>query len=295
VQGRTYGPLVLLPLLAGCHSGVLEPVGPVGAGERLMLLDSLAIMLAIVVPVIVATLVFAWWFRASNTRARHLPDWAYSGRLELMVWSVPAMVVLFLGGIGWAGAHIYDPPAALQSKTAPLDVQVVSLDWKWLFIYPTQGVASVGVLEVPAGTPIRFQLTSATVMNAFFAPRLGSMIYTMAGMVTRLNLQADKPGDYPGIAAQINGDGFSDMRFTVHAAPPAQFQAWVAAVKAKGGPLDGPAYAALAKPGPAPVETFGSVAPDLFGQIVAASAPGSNGAPVSSPLAAPGRPRADRG
>jgi cytochrome o ubiquinol oxidase subunit 2 len=260
-----------------------------------MLLDSLAIMLALIVPLILATLVFAWWFRASNTRAKYRPDWEYSGQLELMVWSVPAMIVLFLGGIGWAGAHLYDPPRELASKTPPLDVQVVSLDWKWLFIYPDQGVASVDALEVPAGTPIRFQLTSATVMNAFFAPRLGSMIYTMAGMVTRLNLQADTPGDYPGMAAQINGDGFSDMRFTVHAVPQAQFQAWVAATKAHGGVLDAGAYAVLAKPGVTGVETFAGVAPNLFTQIVAASAPGSNGAPVTSVLAAPAEPPAPRG
>ena len=128
-------PTLVIPiLLAGCSSGVLDPAGPVAAGERIILFNSLAIMLAIVVPTILGTLAFAWWFRAGNTRARYLPDWSYSGRVELLVWSVPALVVIFLAGVAWIGAHDLDPGKPLYSKTPPLNVQVVALDWKWLFI-----------------------------------------------------------------------------------------------------------------------------------------------------------------
>ena len=151
--------------------GVLDPQGPIGAAERLILLNATVIMLAVIMPVIVLTLGFAWWFRAGNTRARYLPDWEYSGRIEMVVWSIPALVIVFLGGMAWIGSHDLDPPKPLASATArPLEIQVVSLDWKWLFIYPEQGVASVNRLVVPAGTPLHFSITSAGVMNSFFVP-----------------------------------------------------------------------------------------------------------------------------
>ena len=185
---------VVLISLAACHTAVLSPAGPIGEGERTVLLDSLAIMLAIVVPTIVTILAFAYWFRASNTRARYLPEWEYSGRLELIVWSIPALVVFFLGGIAWISAHLLDPAEPLKSKAEPLEVEVVSLDWKWLFIYPRQGVASVNRMIVPAGVPLDLKITSASVFNVFFVPQLGSEIYAMYGMTTRLNLQADGPG-----------------------------------------------------------------------------------------------------
>jgi cytochrome o ubiquinol oxidase subunit 2 len=150
-------------------------------------------MLAIVVPTIAATFAFAWWFRASNARARYLPDWVFSGRIELIVWSIPLLVIMLLGGVAGIGSHDLDPAKPLTSDTPPFEVQVVSLDWKWLFIYPSHGVASVNQLVIPAATPIHFSLTSASVMNVFFVPQLGSMIYTMNGMTTQLNLQADSP------------------------------------------------------------------------------------------------------
>ena len=152
-------------------------------------------------PTIAATLAFAWWFRATNTRAAYLPDFAYSGRLELIVWAIPVLVIMLLGGVIWIGSHELDPAKPLASKTPPLDIQVVSLDWKWLFIYPNQGVASVNQLVLPAGVPIHFSLTSGSVMNAFFVPQLGSMIYTMNGMTTQLNLRADTPGTFPAFQA----------------------------------------------------------------------------------------------
>jgi len=204
-------------------------------------------MLMIVVPVVIATLAFAWWFRESNTKARYLPDWAYSGRVEFVVWAIPVLVILFLGGIAWIGSHELDPRKALPSRVRPLEVQVVSLDWKWLFIYPEQGVASVNQLVVPAGIPVHFSLTSASVMNAFFVPQLGTMIYTMHGMTTQLNLQADRPGVFHGLSSQYSGDGFSDMAFEMHAVPADQFAGWIGAARGAGPVLDEQGYAQLAR------------------------------------------------
>jgi len=259
-------------------SGVLDPQGPIAHAERLILLDSTAIMLVVAVPVIVATLVFAWWFRAGNIKATYRPDWAYSGRLEFIVWSIPALVVLFLGGIGWVSSHDLDPGKPLESEVAPIEVQVVSLDWKWLFIYPAQGIASVNRLVVPAGTPIHFRLTSATVMNSFFVPQLGSQIYTMAGMATQLNLEADKPGTYPGLSAQFSGDGFADMRFNVEAVTQAEFGEWADETKAKAPVLDDAAYADLARNSSAVAPAvYRAVQPGLFEAIVGMKTPQANG------------------
>jgi cytochrome o ubiquinol oxidase subunit II len=256
--------------LASCDEGVLGPHGPIGKAESIILYNATAIMLAVVIPVIVLTLAFAWWFRAGNTRARYLPDWEYSGRIEMIVWSIPALVIVFLGGIAWIGAHDLDPPHPIDSAAAPLDVDVVSLDWKWLFIYPNAGIASVNRLVVPVGTPVRFRLTSASVMNSFFVPQLGSQIYTMPGMTTRLNLEADQPGTYQGLSAQFSGDGFSDMRFELAAVSAEQYAAWLQTALAQGQILDPAAYQALARPSKAvaPV-TFAPVAPGLFDAISA--------------------------
>jgi cytochrome o ubiquinol oxidase subunit II len=271
--------LIALALpLAGCD-GVLDPRGPIGVSERLILIDSLAIMLVIVVPVIVATLGFAWWFRASNDRATYLPYWSFSGQLELIVWAIPALVITFLGGIAWFGSHALDPFRPLESKTAPVEIEVVSLDWKWLFIYPNDGVASVNQIGIPTGVPVHFKLTSSGVMNSFFVPQLGSQIYTMAGMTSQLSLQADQPGDYLGLSAQFSGDGFSDMRFVVHALAPDDYTKWIASAKAGGNALDTTAYAALARQfGNVQAATYHSVDPKLFDAIVDETAPPSGGA-----------------
>ncbi len=254
---------------AGCSRGVLDPHGPISAAEKTILLNSVGIMLTIVVPVIVATLGVAWWYRASNSRARYLPTWDYSGKIEIVVWSIPAMVILLLGGIAWVGSHDLDPARPIESKTPAIEIDVVSLDWKWLFIYPQQGVASVNRMVVPAGTPVSLTLTSATVMNSFFVPQLGSQIYTMAGMTTRLNLLSDRPGRYPGLSAQFSGDGFSGMRFVVDAVPESQFAAWVSGARKAGAPLGAQSYAALSRPSKyvTPI-TYSAVDPGLFDRIV---------------------------
>ena len=261
-------------LLSGCDFGVLSPAGPVGSADATIMMDSLVIMLAIVVPTIVAALGFAWWFRESNMRARYMPDFVYSGRIELVVWSIPILVILFLGGIIWVGSHELDPARPLRSVIKPMDVQVVSLDWKWLFIYPNQGVASVNDLVVPAGTPIHFYLTSASVMNAFFVPRLGSMIYTMNGMVTQLHLEASHVGDFHGLSAHFSGDGFPGMQFTLHSVSPAAFGEWVRAARSRGPALDAQAYNALAQQSTdVPPMTFRAVTPNLFHQIATQALP----------------------
>ena len=267
---------MFLPL-AGC-AGILDPAGPVGASEKVLLFDALGIMLAIIVPVIVATLAFAWWYRASNARARYQPDFAYSGQLELVVWGIPALVVLLLGGLGWVSSHQLDPYKPLPSKAPPLEVDVVALDWKWLFIYPGQGVASVNDVVVPAGVPVRFRITSASVLNTFFVPRVGSIIYAMNGMATEVNLQADKPGVLPGLSGHFSGDGFANMHFNLRAVPPAQFAQWVAATHAGGPVLDVPGYRALARQSLAEKPfTYRAVQPHLFEAVVTRAVPDGPG------------------
>jgi cytochrome o ubiquinol oxidase subunit 2 len=258
-----------LLLLGGCQSALLDPRGPVGRAEKLILVNSLAIMLAIVVPTIIATLVFAWWFRASNKRATYLPTWEFSGRIELVVWSIPLMVILLLGGVTWISSHDLDPARPLESESRAIDIQVVSLDWKWLFIYPDQRVAVVNELVVPAGVPLHFSLTSASVMNTFFVPQLGSMIYTMNGHATQLYLQADEPGSYYGRSAHFSGDGFSDMEFQLRAVSAAEFDAWVTSTRASARSLDTASYTRLMQQSiePRPL-MFSAVEPGLFDRIV---------------------------
>jgi cytochrome o ubiquinol oxidase subunit 2 len=264
--------------LAGCGRAQLQPAGPVSAAEREILFDSVVIMLAIVVPTIVATLAVAWWYRPSNRRARRQPDFVYSGRVEIVIWSIPALVVIFLGGIAWISSHDLDPAQPLPSHSAPLEVQVVSLDWKWLFIYPKLGIASVNELVVPAGVPLHLMVTSASVWNVFWVPQLGSMLYCMNGMAGNLYLQADRPGVYRGESAMISGDGFADMHFDTDALPQDRFQAWVAATRSSGPALDDQAYRGLLRQSVPPHPyTYRSVRAGLFADIVLQRLPQGEG------------------
>ena len=277
-------------VVASCQpEGVLDPKGPVSSAERLLLFNATAIMLVVVVPVILATLAFAWWYRASNPRATRDEDRSYEGRLEFVVWSIPALVVILLGGVIWIGSHQLDPQAPL-ANAKPLRVEVVALDWKWLFIYPDQGIAAVNQLVVPVATPVDFRLTSATVMNSFFVPQLGSQIYTMGGMTTHLNLMAQQPGEFPGFSANFSGDGFARMRFVVKAVPAGDFAGWVATTRAAGAVLDSAGYAALAKPSEAvPPATYRAVAPNLFERIVEQTAAGPEKTGVGTAWCPPAR------
>jgi cytochrome o ubiquinol oxidase subunit 2 len=268
---------------------VLNPQGPIATAERLLLFNATAIMLVVVVPVILATLGFAWWYRASNPRAGRVADEGYEGRIEFVVWSIPALIVILLGGVIWIGSHQLDPRAPIAAKPKPLPVEVVALDWKWLFIYPEQGIAAVNQLVIPVATPIEFRLTSATVMNSFFVPQLGSQIYTMGGMTTHLNLLADQPGEYPGFSANFSGDGFARMRFVAKAVAAGEFDAWVKAASQTGPVLDAAAYAQLAQPSEAvPPMTYRSVAPNLFERIIEQTTSGAAAIPRTSPHAAAG-------
>ena len=281
-RGSVLGLLCLV--LTSCSGGVLDPAGPVGEGDATILINATAIMLAIVIPTILLAFWMAWRYRASNTKAEYLPYWSYSGRIEAVVWSIPILTIMFIGGVIWIGSYKLDPFKPLSDKVPPLEVQVVSLDWKWLFIYPDQGIASVNQLVMPAGTPVRFSITSASVFNAFFVPRLGSMIYAMPGMVSQLHLQADKPEQLWGISAQFSGDGFSDMQFEVKSVPVADFTAWAKSARESGPVLDKTAYEALLhQTQRVPPSTYRAVDSGLFQDVATQKIPPGPGPQPGGP------------
>ena len=271
-------------LVSSCNRGILDPVGPVAGAEKQILINSTAIMLAIIIPTMIATVAVAFWFRRGNTKATYRPDWEYSGAIELVVWAIPALTIMLLGGIAWIGSHQLEPSRPLASAKPPLKVDVVSMDWKWLFIYPDQHIATVNQLVVPAGTPVSFRLTSATVWNVFFVPQMGTMIYTMPNMTTRLNLQADRQGVFEGRSAHFSGDGFPGMEFQVHSVAPQQFAAWAASAHGTGPVLDQRNYALLSQPTSyVKPMTFSNVAPGLFDAIATGHAPPPQQLPHSRP------------
>ena len=276
--------LISASMLGGCSEGVLDPKGPIAFAERQILFNATGIMLAIVIPVVIATLGVAFWFRASNERALYRPNFTYSGRIELLVWSIPLMTVLLTGTVAWIGAYDLDPPKPIAASTKPIKVQAISLDWKWLFIYPELGVASVNHLTIPVGTPVSFELTSSGVMNSFFVPQLAGQIYTMAGMATHLNLRADHSGTYRGMSANFSGDGFADMYFNVDVVAPDAFAQWVASTRSAGPVLDAQTYAALVKPSKAVAPfTYRSIANGLFASILSATSQTVEGLCVTYP------------
>jgi cytochrome o ubiquinol oxidase subunit 2 len=271
-------------LAAGCSGGVLDPVGPVGANDAEILINATLIMLGIIIPTILLAFWMAWRYRASNTKAQYLPNWSYSGRIEAVVWSIPILTIMFIGGVIWIGSYKLDPFKPLPSNVPPLEVQVVSLDWKWLFIYPQQGVATVNQLVVPAGTPVHFSITSGSVFNVFFVPRLGSMIYAMPGMVSQLSLQADRPVVLFGESAHFSGDGFSDMQFQVHSVPTAQFAAWVQSAKGSGAVLDRAAYTQLARQSQnVKPFAYGAIDPQIFHAVATQEIPPAPGPTPEGP------------
>jgi len=241
--------VLIAPLsLSGCDYALLNPAGPIGAEERSILLLATALMLIVVVPVILMTIAFAWRYRASNKAATYAPEWEHSNRIEVIVWLVPCVIISALAYVTWTTTHRLDPYRPLVSEAKPVEVEVVSLDWKWLFIYPDLKIATVNELAFPANVPVRFRLTSSAVMNSFFIPRLGTMIYTMPGMETKLSLMADQTGSFDGFSTNFSGDGFSGMNFTARSMSQEDFQAWVDKVRQTGSVLSHPAYRELAKP-----------------------------------------------
>jgi cytochrome o ubiquinol oxidase subunit II len=266
--------LSLLPalLLAGCDSPILNPKGQIGHDEKTLLITSVVLMLLVVIPVIVMTLAFAWRYRASNTKARYEPNWSHSTAIEVVVWSIPCMIILVLAVLTWRSSHALDPYKPLDSKVKPITIEAVALDWKWMFIYPEQGIATVNEIAFPVDTPLNFRITSDTVMNSFFIPHLGTQIYAMAGMETKLHLIANAPGDYFGLSANYSGHGFSKMAFTAHATDRAGFDAWVAKVKAAPKTLDQAEYQSLAanrnEKTQYPVTYYASVQDGLFKSLI---------------------------
>ncbi|WP_237442216.1 MULTISPECIES: ubiquinol oxidase subunit II [unclassified Saccharibacter] len=280
-------------MLSGCTVDLLQPGGPIGEGNRDMMVLEFAVMMCVVVPTCIATLVIAWKYRAANTKAEYKPKWAHSNVLEVFIWGIPVLIIAVLSCINFWSTHYYDPYKPLAQdmlkrehaeNTKPLEVQVVSLDWKWLFIYPEQGIATINELDVPTKTPLDLHITSDSVMTSFFIPQLGSQIYSMAGMETRLHLLARKPGSYRGEAAQYTGPGFSGMKFRAIAMPQEQFASWVENVRtgtsqfAEKDALDEKTYRRYATPpavsnevapAPAPVTYFSNVQSALFQHIIA--------------------------
>ena len=258
--------------LEGCSTSglrVLHPAGPIALSERNLISATIGLMLVVVVPVLVMTVWFAWRYRASNLQATYAPEWDESPRLSLTFWLIPGIIVIILGWLAWISTHKLSPYQPIDGGIKPLTVEVIALDWKWLFIYPEQDIASVNELTLPVGRPIRFDITSDTVMSSFFIPRLGGQVYAMAGMETKLNLLANRPGTYFGENTQYSGRGFPYQFFRAVALPQDGFEAWVKHVKVLGRPLDGPKYAKLAKPSVRnPVVFYSSVKPHLFGDVV---------------------------
>jgi cytochrome o ubiquinol oxidase subunit 2 len=272
--------LLLLPLaqLAACNTVVMKPSGDIAAQQADLIVVSIVLMLLIVVPVIALIIIFAWRYRKNNTAAKYTPDWDHSTRLELVIWGAPLLIIIALGLITWISTHLLDPYRPLSrldaarpipADTKTLEVQVVALDWKWLFIYPEQGIATVNELVTPVDVPVHFTITASTVMNSFYIPALAGQIYAMPGMQTQLNAVLNKPGTYEGFSANYSGAGFSGMRFKYHGKDAAGFADWVKSVKAAGGSLDRTIYQQLEKPSEKdPVRRYSAVEDELFNAIV---------------------------
>ena len=263
-------------LLSGCSTGVFDPSGRVGADERAVILIAAGLMLVVVIPVIGMTIAFAWRYRASNDSGAYAPQWAQSDKIEAIVWLVPCAIVVALAALTWMSAHRLDPYRPIPSAHRPITIEVVALDWKWLFIYPDLNIATVNEVAFPVNDPVTFHVTSNSVMNSFFIPQLGSQIYAMAGMETRLNLIADEAGTYDGISANYSGAGFSDMKFKAMALRGADFDKWVDEVRESAKKLDDNTYSKLAlSHHKAKVTYFSSADPHLFRDVLHSYASGS--------------------
>ncbi len=267
-----------LALLGGCHALLLNPPGDVARQQSDTMIISTGIIALIIVPVMIAIAVVAWRYRASNSKVRYEPDWEESPRLELVIWALPVLIILAVGAISWIGTHKLDPYRSLDriapgkpvtAATKTLEVEVVSLRWKWLFFYPQYGIATVNQIAAPINVPIHFKLTSDPMMDSFFIPALVGQVYTMAGMQTILNGVMSKPGRYKGFSSNYSGAGFTDMRFTFDAMTAANFRGWVAKVRASGGNLDRKTYNRLRQPQRhVPVKYYAHFQSDLYQRIL---------------------------
>lgn len=272
-------------ILDSCSNVVLlHSQGTIGSQEETIIYVSAGVMLLVVIPVIVMAIVFSRRYRAGNAKAKVDPKWEGSKRLEAVIWIVPVVIVAFLAAISWIYSHSLNPYTPIRSASRPVKVEVVALDWKWLFIYPRQGIATVNKVEFPAHVPVHFYITSATVMNSFFIPRLGSQIMTMPGGQTQLNLEAKAPGTYHGLSSNFSGAGFSGMAFKAVALKnEGRFKEWVDLVRHSGKALTQRAYRKLARHSRyVPVTYYSSVEPKLFHSIIVKNMPNASLASVST-------------
>lgn len=261
--------LFILSLSGCCKFMVLDPKGAVAVQEKHILLICVLLMLMIVVPVIWLSFLFAFRYREKNQSAAYKPDWAHSTILEVVCWTVPCLIILILGFITWKTSHSLDPYKSIPVKDkAPITIQVVALEWKWLFIYPKQHIAAVNFMQVPVDVPVQFEITSEGPMNSFLIPQLGGQIYAMAGMQTKLNLVANTQGDYPGISANFSGRGFENMKFTARVSTQKEFDEWVKTTQQTKNVLTLAAYKVLAKPAETAVTYYSSVNKNIFKFIV---------------------------
>jgi cytochrome o ubiquinol oxidase subunit 2 len=289
-------------LLAGCsgdtHLSFLDPQGPVASAQRWHFVEALAVLAVFVaIPVFVITPWILWRYRYGATSSRYTPNWQFYGPLEIASWAGPVVIVVLLAIIVWRDTHALDPYKPLASDQPALRVQVIGYDWKWLFIYPDQGIASIGVFALPAGRPVAMQLTSATVMQSLHIPALGSQIYAMGGMMTQLHLQADRPGRSLGENNMYNGNGFHQQRFTAVAMTPEAFETWANEVRASGIALNEQSLkvisqrstraeliAALSQPrSPDGNVYFSGATAALFPSVVMATMGGTMVAPANAP------------
>ncbi len=270
--------LAAIGMLSGCDLLVLNPSGDIAARQGDLIVVATLLMLIVIVPVIALTFWFAWRYRASNKSATYTPDWDHSTQLELVIWGVPLLIIIALGAVTWISTHLLDPYRPLDRIAAgrpvaadvkPLEIQVVALDWKWLFVYPEQGVASVNEVAVPVDRPVRFRITASSVMNTFYVPALAGMIYGMPGMESNLNAVINAPGEYEGFSANYSGAGFSHMRFKFHGLSDADFGRWVEGVRGGDDALTRAVYLELEKPSVRnPVKHFASVDNKLYDAIL---------------------------
>ncbi|EMR0462724.1 ubiquinol oxidase subunit II [Stenotrophomonas maltophilia] len=255
--------------LSGCDWVLLDSTGMVGLAQRDLILICIGLMLIVVIPAIVLTFVFAWRFRAGNTKAKYTPDWSHSTKVEIVVWGVPLIIIAVLAVIVWKSTHELDPYKPLDVAGEPLHVDVIATDWKWVFVYPDLGIATVNQLNFPANRPLAFNITSNSTMNTFFIPQLGGQIYAMAGMRTQLHLIANEPGQFRGMSGNYSGHGFSNMKFIATASSNEDFERWVAEVRNAPAALSFTQFKALAAPSKnAPVQHFSSVEPLLFKKVI---------------------------
>lgn len=246
---------------------MFQPAGTIALQERNLIIQATLLMLIVVIPVFILAFSIAWHYRASNKKAVYSPDWEHSKMDELVWWAIPLEIILVLAALTWTSTHALDPRKTLAGQT-PLKIEVVALDWKWLFIYPAQGIATVNFVELPVGQPVDFEITADAPMNSFWIPRLGGQIYAMTGMVNSLNLQATEAGDFTGGSANYSGDGFAQMQFTARAAPQSDFNAWVESVSQSPQSLSDNSYATLSQAGTSTLLYYGSVDKNMYSDIV---------------------------